>query len=193
MGSQKPKYAARLQQMPRHRLRVQQFPLLLRSTLHPTIIPNNTYQRADRHAALFRSLLGRLEQLCTRARASDVTAAHFPAALNYAHLLAMVGRLDDAAAQVADGTQQARREGNAMALDSWATIDGVVHLTAGRLSAARAATESLPRPQRTGVTPLDMLRMVILAEVAVRTDDRNLLQQTVNDAHDAYPGVAHLS
>ena len=116
-----------------------------------------------------------------------MTAAHFPAALNYAHLLAMVGRLDDAAAQVADGTQQARREGNAMALDSWATIDGVVHLTAGRLSAARAATESLPRPQRTGVTPLDMLRIVILAEVAVRTDDRNLLQQTVNDAHDAYP------
>ena len=41
------------------------------------------------------------------------------------------------------------------------------------------------------MTPLDMLRMVILAEVAVRTDDRNLLQQTVNDAHDAYP-VAHL-
>ena len=65
-----------------------------------------------------------------------MTAAHFPAALNYAYLLAMVGRLDDAAAQVADGTAQARREGNAMALDMWATMDGVVHLTAGRLSAA---------------------------------------------------------
>ena len=99
--------------------------------------------------------LGRLEELCTRARASDVTAAHFPAALNYAFLLAMVGRLDDAAAQVADGIEQARREGNAMALDTWATIDGMVHLAAGRLSAARAATESLPRPEPTGVTPLD--------------------------------------
>jgi DNA-binding CsgD family transcriptional regulator len=130
--------------------------------------------------------LGRLEELCTRARASDVTAAHFPAALNYAFLLAMVGRLDDAAAQVADGTQHARREGNAMALDTWATIDGMVHLAAGRLSAARAATESLPRPSRPGVTPLDMIRMVILAEVAVRTDDRNLLQQMVNDARNAY-------
>ena len=32
-----------------------------------------------------------------------------------------------------------------------------------------------------------MIRIVILAEVAVRTDDRNLLQQMVNDAHDAYP------
>ena len=31
-----------------------------------------------------------------------------------------------------------------------------------------------------------MIRMVILAEVAVRTDDRNLLQQMVNDARDAY-------
>ena len=101
-------------------------------------------------------------------------------------LLAVVGRLDDAAAQVADGTEQARREGNAMALDIWATMDGVVHLAAGRLSAARAATESLPPPQRTGVTEPDMMRMVILAEVAARTDDRTLLQQMVNDARDAY-------
>ena len=28
--------------------------------------------------------------------------------------------------------------------------------------------------------------MLILAEVAARTDDRNLLQQTANDARDAY-------
>src|SRR6202008_5158557 len=79
-----------------------------------------------------------------------------------------------------------RREGNAMALDIWATWEGVVHLSAGRLSAARAATESLPRPQRTAVTELDIIRTVILAEVAARTDDRNLLQQMVNDARDAY-------
>jgi DNA-binding CsgD family transcriptional regulator len=63
----------------------------------------------------------------------------------------------------------------------------MVHLAAGRLSAARAATESLPPPQRTGATPLDMMRTVVLAEVAVRTDDRNLLQQMVNHARDAYP------
>jgi DNA-binding CsgD family transcriptional regulator len=31
-----------------------------------------------------------------------------------------------------------------------------------------------------------MMRMVVLAEVAARTDDRNLLQQTANDARDAY-------
>ena len=115
-----------------------------------------------------------------------MTAAHDLAALHYAVLLAAVGRLDDAAAQVADGTAQARREHNAMALDTWATLDGVVHLAAGRLSAARASAESLPPPERTGATELDMVRMVILTEVAARTDDRTLLQQMVNDARDAY-------
>jgi ATP/maltotriose-dependent transcriptional regulator MalT len=128
----------------------------------------------------------RLEERCAVAHASDATAAHDLATNHYAILLAVVGRLDDATAQVAGGTAQARREGNAMALDMWATIDGVVHLTAGRLSAARAATESLSRPERTGATEPDMIRIVILAEVAVRTDDRTLLQQMVNDARDAY-------
>jgi hypothetical protein len=78
-----------------------------------------------------------------------VSAAHFPTALNYAFLLAMVGRLDDAAAQVADGIEHARREGSAMALDTWATIDGMVHLAAGRLSAARACTTKRS-PMRAG-------------------------------------------
>jgi DNA-binding CsgD family transcriptional regulator len=128
----------------------------------------------------------RLEEVCALARTSDATAAHDFAPIQYANLLAVVGRLDDAAVQVADGTAQARRAGNAMALAIWATWEGFVHLAAGRLSAARAAIESLPPPQRTAVTELDMIRMVILAEVAARTDDRNLLQQKVNDAHDGY-------
>jgi DNA-binding CsgD family transcriptional regulator len=131
--------------------------------------------------------LRQLEQVCALARTSDATAAHFSAAISYANQLAVVGRLDEAAAQAADGTEQARREGNAMALDVWAKMDGVVHFAAGRLSAARAVTKSLPPPQRTGATELDMVRTVILAEVAVRTDDRTLLQQMVNDARDAYP------
>src|SRR4029079_12253626 len=36
------------------------------------------------------------------------------------------------------------------------------------------------------VTELNMMRMVILTEVAARTDDRTLLLQMVNDARDAY-------
>jgi DNA-binding CsgD family transcriptional regulator len=101
-------------------------------------------------------------------------------------LLAVVGRLDEAAAQVAEVIAQGRREHNAMALDTWATMDGAVHLAAGRLSAARAATESLPPPQPTGVSEQDIVRTAILAEVAVRTDDRTLLQQMINDARNAY-------
>jgi DNA-binding CsgD family transcriptional regulator len=151
-----------------------------------TILANLTLALLDGGEGYAGRALGRLEELCALARTSDAAAAHDLAAMHYVHLLAAVGRLDDAAAQVADGTEQARREGNAMALDMWAPVDGVVHLTAGRLSAARAATESLPPPQRTGVTELDMIRMVILAEVAARTDDRTLLQQMVNDARDAY-------
>ena len=57
MGGQKPKHTARLEKMPRYRLGIEQFALLIRSTLHPEIIPNNTDQPTDRHAELFRTLL----------------------------------------------------------------------------------------------------------------------------------------
>ncbi len=128
-----------------------------------------------------------LEKASALAWTDDAALAHAYAAMHNANQLAVVGRLDDAAAQIANGTAQARRESNAMALDIWANIDAWVHFAAGRLSAARAAVESLPRPQRPGATDLDMIRMVLLAEVAVHTDDRNLLQHTANDARNAYP------
>ena len=154
--------------------------------LEATILANLTLAVLDGGEGYAGRSVRRLEELCALARTMDACAAHDLAANHYAILLAVVGRLDDAAARVADGTEQARREGNAMALETWATIDGMVHLAAGRLSAARAAIESLPPPQRTGVTEADMIRMFILAEVAARTDDRNLLQQMVNNARDAY-------
>jgi DNA-binding CsgD family transcriptional regulator len=154
--------------------------------LEATILADVTLALLDGGEGYAGRSVCRLEELCALARTGDATAAHDLAAIHYAYLLAVVGRLDDAAARVADGTEQARRERNAMALAIWATFDGVVHLAAGRLSAARAAVESLPPPQLTAVTPLDMLRIVILAEVAARTDDRTLLQQMVNDARGAY-------
>jgi DNA-binding CsgD family transcriptional regulator len=168
--------------------------------LEATIMANLTLALLDDGEGYAGRSVRRLAELCALARTSDAAAAHDLAAIHYANLLAVVGRLDDAAAQVAGGTQQARRERNAMALAIWATIDGMVHLAAGRLSAARAATESLPPPQPTGVTEPDMIRIVILAEVAARTDDRNLLQQMVNHARNAYPtgssvvrrGAAHV-
>ncbi|MCV7380026.1 LuxR family transcriptional regulator [Mycobacterium alsense] len=131
--------------------------------------------------------LGRLERLCSLSYTSDAASAHGFAAIYYAILLAVVGRLDDATARVAEGIGQARREGNAMVLNMWTVISGIVHLAAGRLSAARDAAEPLQAPQPTGVSEPDLLRIVILASVAMHTDDRNLLQQMTNEARDAYP------
>jgi hypothetical protein len=50
MRGQEPKHAARLQQMPRHRLRIKDFPLIIRPTLHLKIIPITRDQAHDRHA-----------------------------------------------------------------------------------------------------------------------------------------------
>jgi DNA-binding CsgD family transcriptional regulator len=154
--------------------------------LESKIVANLTLALLDCGEGYAGRAVRRLEEVCALARTSDATAAHDLAAMHYSLLLAVVGRLDDAAARVADGIEQARREGNAMALAIWATDDGVVQLTAGRLSAARAAIESLPPPQRTAVSEPDMMRMVILTDLAARTDERTLLQQMVNDARDAY-------
>jgi DNA-binding CsgD family transcriptional regulator len=155
--------------------------------LESKIVANLTLALLDCGDGYAGRALRRLEEVCALARTGDVSAAHDLAAVSYANLLVVVGRLDDAAARVADGIEQVGRQGNAMARDMWTLIDGVVHLAAGRLSAARAAIESLPPPQRTAVTEPDMIRMVVLAEVAAYTDDRTLLQQMVNDARDAYP------
>ena len=43
--------------MTRYRLRIEQFPLTIRSTLHTNIIANNQHQQANRHAGLFTSFL----------------------------------------------------------------------------------------------------------------------------------------
>ena len=154
--------------------------------LESKVVANLTLTCFDCADGYARRALGNLEELCALGRTSELPVAHLLAANYYANLLALVGRLDEAAEQVAAGVERARQERNAMALDVWATIDGMVHLAAGRLSAARAAVESLPPPESTGATELDMVRMVILVQVATSTDDRNLLQQMVAHAHDAY-------
>jgi DNA-binding CsgD family transcriptional regulator len=160
--------------------------------LESKVITNLTlacYDCADGHA--YRAL-HTLEELCALGRTNELPLAHLLAANYYANVLALVGRLDEAGDQVAAGIERARQQRNALALDVWATIDGMVHLAAGRLTAARAAVEPLPPPEQTGATELDMVRMVVLVEVALRTDDRNLLQQMVAHAHDAYANGASM-
>jgi DNA-binding CsgD family transcriptional regulator len=154
--------------------------------LEATIMAEVTHALLDSGEGYAARALGRLEQLRPLAYTNETALAHAYAGMFHANLLAVVGRLDDATARVAEGTAQAGREGNAMTLATWAVYSGWVHLAAGRLSAARDAADSLPPPQPTGATEQDVHRMLILAEVAAHTDDRNLLQQTVNDARDAH-------
>jgi len=127
----------------------------------------------------------RVEELQALTPAGDMTAHHL-AAIHLANLLAVVGRLEDAAALVAGRTEKSQKERDGMALHIWALTAGVVQVAAGRLSAARAAIEWLPTPDRTGSTYVDARRMFTLAEVAARTDDRTLLLETVSEARDAY-------
>jgi DNA-binding CsgD family transcriptional regulator len=154
--------------------------------LEATIMADVTLALVDAGEGYTARALHRLEALGPLAHTNDTALAHAYAGMYHANLLAVVGRLDEATARVADGIGQASREGNAMALATWAVYNGIVHLAAGRPSAARDATEFLPLPQSTGATEHDVLRMVVLAEVAAHTDDRNLLQQMVNDARDAH-------
>ncbi|MGV0715063.1 AAA family ATPase [Mycolicibacterium sp. XJ662] len=129
--------------------------------------------------------LHRVEELQTLTSADDMTAQHL-AAIHFANLLVVVGRLEDAQALVADRAERAQKERDGMALHIWALTAGLVQLAAGRLSAARTSTEWLPTPERTGSTFVNAMRMLILAEVAAHTDDRPLLLATLSQARDAY-------
>lgn len=156
--------------------------------LEATIMAEVTHALLDSGEGYAGRALERFERLRPLAYTTETALAHAYAGMFHANLLAVVGRLDDATARVAEGIGQAGREGNSLALATWAVYSGWVHLAAGRLSAARDAAESLPPPQPTGATEQDVHRMLILAEVAAHTDDRSLLQQTANDARDAHLG-----
>jgi DNA-binding CsgD family transcriptional regulator len=129
--------------------------------------------------------LHRVAELQALTPAGDMTAHHL-AAIHLANLLAVVGRLEDAAALVAAGTEKAQTEHDGMAVHIWGLTASLVQVAAGRLSTARATLEWLPTPQRTGPTFIDARRMLILAEVAARTEDRTLLREKVSEARDAH-------
>lgn len=154
--------------------------------LESKVIANLTlasFDGADGHAD---RALATLNELCALGRPSDLPVAHVLSAVYYANVLASAGRLDEAAEYVAARIERAQHEHNTMALDIWATIDGVVHLAAGRLDAARSAVESVPAADETDATELDMIRMAVFADIALRTDDRKLLQQIVTRAEKAH-------
>src|ERR1700758_2736049 len=78
-----------------------------------TIVADATIALLDAGEGYAGRALRRLEELGPLARTSDAASAHDLAARHRALLLAVVGRVDDATARIADGTEQVRREGNA--------------------------------------------------------------------------------
>jgi DNA-binding CsgD family transcriptional regulator len=136
--------------------------------------------------------IARLDDLDHTMRRGTETPAHMVAAIQRISLFAATGRLDEAAAEVARHTARAAAERNAMMLHVWAVFEGLVHMSAGRLSAARAAIEAVPRNQ-TGATELNMVGIFVLMQVAVSTGDENLLHDMAVEAIQAHasgsPGV----
>jgi DNA-binding CsgD family transcriptional regulator len=131
--------------------------------------------------------LARTAKVDMLTRTGSVTAAHQVAAHHRANVLAVVGQLDEAAKIIADGIRVSRSEGNGMTLQVWTHDQGMVHLAAGRLSAARATIECLPIPDRMAWTSVNgALGMLTLADVAVRSEDRTLLNDALVAARDAY-------
>ncbi|GFG54906.1 LuxR family transcriptional regulator [Mycolicibacterium agri] len=128
--------------------------------------------------------LRRVEELQVLTGECEVTTQNL-AACHLANLLAVVGRLEDAAAVIASGTAKSQKEHDGMALHIWALMAGLMQVAAGRLSVGRNITEHLPKPEPTGTTLVSAMRMFTLAEVAARTDDRNLLTAMLSEARDA--------
>jgi DNA-binding CsgD family transcriptional regulator len=128
--------------------------------------------------------VARMEEVHQLVRSGEMTPAHWLAEIHRANLLAMVDRLDEAGAQVAEGIELAHRERNGMALEHWSSLDAIVHLAAGRLADTRTAARALPTAD--DAAGAGLTRMVILAQLAVHTEDRALLQEMVIEARGAH-------
>jgi ATP/maltotriose-dependent transcriptional regulator MalT len=136
--------------------------------------------------------LRRMDEVEVLTRSGEATSGGIYAAKRRASLIVCAGSLEEACAQVAEGTEKAHRERNAMALPGWTHLGGMVHAAAGRLAAARGTIEALPRREWANSTEVNIERMLVLAEVAARTGDRRLLQDLVSEALGLYPSTSPL-
>jgi len=136
--------------------------------------------------------LRRMDEVEVLTRGGEATFGGIYAAKRRAGLIVCVGSLEEASAQVAEGTEKAHRERNAMALPGWTHLGGMVHAAAGRLAAARGTIDALPRREWANSTEVNIERMLVLAEVAARTGDRKLLQDLVSEALGLYPSTSPL-
>lgn len=135
-----------------------------------------------------------LERLAGLARSVDPGAVQHFAAMNRAILLVTLGLLDDATTSVSESLHLARAQRNRMAVQLLTQIQGLIHLAAGQLRAARTVVESLPAQERMTWTRIGgRIGMMTLAGVAVHSGDRALLREVAIEARDAYKagGPAH--
>jgi ATP/maltotriose-dependent transcriptional regulator MalT len=136
--------------------------------------------------------LRRMDEVDLLTRSGEAAFGGIYAAKRRAALIVGTGSLKEAWAQVAEGTEKAHRERNAMALPGWTHLGGMVHAAAGRLAAARETIEALPRREWANRTEVNIERILVLAEVAARTGDRKLLQELVSEALGLYRSTSPL-
>jgi DNA-binding CsgD family transcriptional regulator len=150
--------------------------------LEARIVSNTALALIDYQDGYAVRALRRMDEVEVLTRSGEATVGGMYAAKRRAGLIVCVGSLEEARAQVAAGTEKAHRERNALALPGWTHLSGMVHAAAGRLAAARRTIEALPRREWANSTEVNIERILVLAEVAVRTGDRKLLQDLVSEA-----------
>jgi DNA-binding CsgD family transcriptional regulator len=160
--------------------------------LEARIISDTVLAVLDYHDGYVLRAIRRMDDVEALACTGDAGLGHIIAATQRVRLAVVVGGLEEAAAQVAESTEQAHRDHTAMALPSWAILGGMVRAAAGRLAAARATIEALPPREWGIISEINMMRMLVLSDVAVRIDDRKLLQDLVSEALGLYPSTSPL-
>ena len=142
--------------------------------------------------------LERLERI--RSAAGDRSAPG-PAIVDfhYVNVLAVLGRIEEARAARADGVKRAQRERNSRLLTSWTFVGGLLDLSAGRLSDARAEAEAGGLLD-TEVNPANfdgVVQLMTLGQLARHTGDRRAARLAVAAATsartDGSPAVRHLA
>lgn len=133
---------------------------------------------ADGAGGAYTRALSRIDDL--RRMSGDHDAWFFGAVLSFhrAHALAVLGRLDEARATVVDGIVSARAERDSRVLDAWTRFGGLLRISAGQLSDARAEVASpVPADEEPAVdTFAGVARMVALCEIGAHLGDAALLR-----------------
>lgn len=160
--------------------------------LEAQIVSGTALAVLDEQEGYAKRAMRRMADVDALTRTGEPTLGHIIAAIHRVRLLATVGPLDEAGEQIAIAAGQAHRDCNAMALPPLAILGGMVQVAAGQLAAARDTIDALPPPEWGTVTENNMMRTLVLSEVAVRTDDRKLLHELVNEAHALYPSTSPL-